>query len=228
LDVNSCNSEAAVKPKLLWLIAFILASLLTLGVESWIGKAGFHGTALRNTESTKTQESSSPEELAKLKVVGPLANWMNEMEATQEEGTVRGYEPSRQDRILATPSPAPVNILHKTFVLNRYATFEIQIPPGTKAASLSGGYESFTESADHRHEPEQVQMSLLNENEVQDLRNGKPGSVTYTVDPSAKQAIKWILNTNYERAEKYYLVLSHPSGGIKPTFVRADFTIQFD
>lgn len=229
------DSGVLVKLKLLWPVLILVLFLVTLKDGYWIRglrkQLSRPARAIEKLEETTappiTTPEITPEEIAQLRLIGPLANWMKEEEGRQKVAVVRPYQPHKQDRILPIVSPAPNCILHKTFGVKEYATFEIYIPPGIVGASLSGSYESFTGLGEKR-QPAAVQVSLLDEKAVHDFLQRKPEAATYATDPSAQQSIKWALNTNYKQAKKYYLVFSGPGAGSRTRWVKADFTVRFD
>lgn len=209
-DVNgnvaslASNPGVLVKLKLLWPILMLVLFLVTLKDGYWIGKFRRQLSTGQSRAVEKLEEITSPpittaeltpEDIAQLRVIGPLANWMKEEEARQKVAVVRPYQPHKQDRILPIASPAPNCILRNTFGVSEYATFEIYIPPGIVGASLSGSYESFRRLGEKR-QPAEVQVSLLDENEVHDFLQGKPEAATYATNPSSQQSIKWALNAN--------------------------------
>jgi hypothetical protein len=224
-----------VKLKFLWPVLILVLFLVALEDGYWIRR--FRKQVSRPVPAVKKLEEAisppvpnpdiTPEEIAQLRLIGPLANWMKEEEARQQVATPRPYQPHKQDRILPFASPAPKSILHKTFLVREYATFEIYIPAGIVEACLSGSYESFTRLGEKR-EPAEVQVSLLDEKEVHDFLKGKPGAATYATNPSSEHSIKWALNTNYKQPKKYYLVFSNPGAGFRTRWVKADFTTRFD
>ena len=222
-----------MKLKLLWSIPLILLVLFNLyckqsKVGHWPGKGGPQKVELENTAPQTPVKAATPEDAA-VKMVGPLANWMAEQGENEkpQSGGVQTYVASEQDHIILTPSSGPNNFLHTTFPVDSYASFEIQIPPGTVGASLNGSFESFIKAGQGRRAAN-VQVFLLDENEVREFAQGNPGSATYATDPSTGQAVRWALHSDYKQAKKYYLVFSNAPGGSRTKLVKANFTVQFD
>jgi hypothetical protein len=223
-----------VSRQLSWLV--LIVTLLILSYK--LGTRHYVGTSSRvvspKAMPARTGTSGNEENRGQVKVVGPLANWMREAEENQglnddsnpESAPIPTYQPSPRDRVVRTPTSAPDNFVHSTFPVSRYAVFEIQIPPGTTAASLSGSFASFTKKVGQERRAANVELLLFNESEFHEFGHGNLGSATYSTEPSPTKAVKWVLDSDYKQVKKYYLVFSNP--GSRTEFVRANFTVQFN
>ena len=67
----------------------------------------------------------------------------------------------------------------------------------------------------------------MNDQEFNEFLQGRPQSVTFELDSANNQRVDWRVPTTYADPQTYYLVFSN-SGGTKPKFVEADFTISFE
>ncbi len=220
---------------LLWPIVIIALLMLNPGVTYWHGRTG---ATLPKTEVEKNlaeelptesaPEAATPEDPGEVKVVGPLANWMREEKKSEQVRSVPVYEPSERDHVVHVPSSAARNLLHRTFSVTTYASFEIQVPAGTVTALVTGGYESFTRTLGHDRRRAPIDVLLLDEGEFRDYVKGTPGSVTYAAATSSAQTVSWALNTDYKQMRKYYLVFANPHGRSSATLVNADFTVRFN
>lgn len=232
-----------MKPKLLLPLALlglvvispIRKSLLSLLREPWNSRSEDlqrnpdkeHG----NTKAAKTgrdlRKAMDPDGVSDVKLVGPLAGWMQEEQQPQEPEPVRHYEAGPQDHIVAAPPPGTTNILHSTFPVRTYSSLEIQVPPGLLQASLTGTVDSFTVTSAHSRQLADVVVSLMNEAEFQDLVQKNPTSATYTTDPAPTHAIEWLLHSDFKQTRKYYLIFTNPAGKSSTRMVKATVSVHF-
>jgi hypothetical protein len=146
----------------------------------------------------------------------------------QPQSPAPPYTASALDRVLRTPTAAPDNFVHTTFQVKTYTAFEILVPPGTIAASLSGRFESFTYTAARQHQPANVEVLLLDETEYNDFAHHQRGSAVYLLDPCSGQSLKWLLNSDYHKVKKYYFVFHNPDPIAQSPSVKADFTVKYN
>jgi hypothetical protein len=185
----------------------------------------------KTIEPLTMPQSDNPEDIARAKLVGPLAVWMQSQEQNGLDGNGESarpaptYHASDQDRLIHVPVSAPNNFLHSTFSVKDCTAYEIEVPPGMLAASLSGSFESFTVSANHERQSAEIELLLLDATGFRDFVHGKTPSAKYSTEPSAAHAVQWLLDTDYKQSNKYFLVFSNP--GHRPKLVKANFTLHF-
>src|SRR5436305_15246682 len=84
---------------------------------------------LKAMEPLTMPQSDNPDDIARAKLVGPLAVWMQSQEAngldwnTENVRPVPTYHPSDQDRLIHVPVSAPNNFLHSTFSVKNYTAY---------------------------------------------------------------------------------------------------------
>jgi len=164
-------------------------------------------------------------------VAGPLAAWARETKPEKRELPEVQQKPHPLDHVVPSPDERPKNFLHTVFSVRNYTQVAFVVPPHQASPRLHGNFRSFTE----RSRPDftsdrtaDVEMMLLNEQEFDDLRHGRPGGATFEVDASHRQMVDCSLPSTRDRPQQYHLVFHNSPGGPRMKFVDADFTVSFD
>jgi len=213
--------------------SFILLMIVASYEFGQYHKGAPQPSAPKKVTPATPEPTETDQYLGEVKVVGPLANWMRDAEKSgdgdrQSESPAPPYTASELDRVLRRPTAAPENFVHTTFQVKTYTAFEILVPPGTIAASLSGKFESFTYAAARQRHPADVELLLLDETGYDDFTHHQAGSVIYSLDPCSGQSLKWHLNSDYHTVKKYYFVFHNPDSRAQSPSVKADFTVKYN
>lgn len=232
-----------MKLKLLWplvLLALVLINPTRKSLLPWLGD--IWKSRSTNAQQKPDKEHPTPEVLkaardlrktidpdgvSDVKLIGPLAGWMQEEQQGQDSDPGQAYEANSQDRVMAVPPSGTTNILRSTFPVSTYSTFEIQVPPRIVRASLTGNVDCFSVTTGHLRHRSDIVVSLMNEAEFQDLVQKNPTSATYTTDPAPTQAIQWVLYSDFKQTKKYYLIFTNPAGRSDKRMVNATFSVHF-
>ena len=187
-------------------------------------------TAHRKPETLKAARDQikaiDPNGVSQVKLVGPLAGLMQETQQGQDSDPVLPYEPNALDHVVAVPPSGTTNILHSTFPVSTYSSFEIQVPPGMLQVSLTGNADCFILTNGHSHRLSDIVVSLMNEAEFQDLVQKNPTSATYSTDPAPTQSIQWVLDSDFKQTKKYYLIFTNPAENSSKRMVKANFSVH--
>jgi hypothetical protein len=128
-------------------------------------------------------------------------------------------------------TPPAQHFLHKTFSVQKYESFELQIPPHCLRPRLHGDFRSFRYGEQGNRasdEAASVDVLLLDEQQFKDFAEGAGGDSTRSVQASYERQIDWALPSSFDNPQKYYLVFSNPTGKLKTKLVEADLTLSFD
>ena len=135
------------------------------------------------------------------------------------------------DRVVKQPTPAPQPVIHKTFVLQGYEKFPLEVPPNCLTPRLQGHFRSFRYGADGKRSSDdaaKIDVMLLDEQELEDFVQGDGGTVSASAQGAFEQKIEWALRSTFSKPEKYYLVFNNATGKPKSKIVEADFTLSFE
>lgn len=135
------------------------------------------------------------------------------------------------DRVAREPAKQPVNFLHKTFPVQKYAKFEFVVPPHSPRPRLLGSFKAFvigSNGASTSDDRANVDLLLLTEDEFNAFAHDTPGLATYSIDASYTQTVDFALTATLDQPQKFYLVFRNSSGGSRSKFVDADFTLSFE
>ena len=135
------------------------------------------------------------------------------------------------DHVVRTPVPASRSILHKTFTVDTYIAFPVDVPIHTHSPSLKGNFTAYRyQSGGGRisDDAASIDLLLLDEQQYNDFAHGPSESMTRAAQGVHEQAIDWVLGTTTDLPRKYYLVFSNATGKPKTKLVDADFTLNFE
>ena len=127
--------------------------------------------------------------------------------------------------------PPEQHFLHKTFSVQKYESFELQIPAHCLRPRLHGDFKSFryddqgTRASD---EAAGIDVLLLDEQQFNDFTHGPGDATTRSAQGAYEQQIDWALPSSFENPLKYYLVFNNSTGKPKTKIVEADLTLSFD
>ena len=134
------------------------------------------------------------------------------------------------DRVDATRAK-PVNFLHKTFSVKKYAQFEFQVPIHSVIPRLHGTFKSFVQRPGEdslSDDSADVDFLLMNPEQFAEFSHGHgDGTAMYTVDPTHDHEVEFLLPPTQEEPEKYYVVFRNSPGGAALKYVEADFSLTF-
>jgi len=127
--------------------------------------------------------------------------------------------------------PPEQHVVRKTFSLQKYESFELQIPPHCLRPRLHGNFKSFRYGEKGNRasdEAASVDLLLLDEQQFNDFVNGPGEATTHSAQNTYEQQIDWALPSSFENPRKYYLVFNNATGKPKTKIVEADLTLSFD
>ncbi|MGC2193523.1 MAG: hypothetical protein WA628_02530 [Terriglobales bacterium] len=125
----------------------------------------------------------------------------------------------------------PINFLHKTFTVKKFAQFPIEVPPHTVIPRIHGTFKSFVPRPgddDLSDDSTDVGFLLMNSEQFADYSHSHGGGTAlYTVEASHDHEVEFVLPPTKNEAEKYYVVFFNSPGGAATKSVEADFTLSF-
>ena len=128
------------------------------------------------------------------------------------------------------PDRTPRKLLHKTFPVKTYVSFEVEVPANSINPTVQGSFQvSAMVSGDVEQQSADVQLLLLNAKEFTDFAHGNiQGTALYASDPTDSLTVSWILHPKLDQTRKYYLVFRNLPAGSQTKTVKADFKLTFD
>jgi hypothetical protein len=128
-------------------------------------------------------------------------------------------------------SNKPINFLHKTFTVKKYAQFEVEVPPHSVIPRIHGTFQSFVPRRGDDNlsdDSPDVRFLVMNADQFSDYANGEGGGTAlYTVDSTHDHEVEFVLPPTMDAPEKYYVVFVNAPGGRAVKSVTADFTLSF-
>lgn len=137
---------------------------------------------------------------------------------------------SELDRV-NTKRVEPINFLHKTFSVKKYAQFSFEVPVHTAIPRLHGTFKSFIRQQGEDNlsdDSTDVDFLLLNADQFTDFSHGHfDGTALYSVDPTHDHEVEFMLPPTQEQPVKYYVVFRNSPGGAALKYVEANFSLNF-
>jgi hypothetical protein len=125
----------------------------------------------------------------------------------------------------------PVNFLHKTFTVRKYAQFLFEVPPHTVIPRVHGTFKSFVPRKGNDNlsdDTTDVSFLLMNAEQFTDYSHGQGGGTAlYTVEATHDHEVEFVLPPSRDDSEKYYVVFVNSPGGAAVKSVEADFSLSF-
>jgi hypothetical protein len=125
----------------------------------------------------------------------------------------------------------PINFLHKTFTVKKYAQFEVEVPPHTVLPRIHGTFRSFVPRPgddDLSDDSTEVRFLLMNSEQFGDYSHGHGDrTALYTVEATHDQEVEFLLPPSKDVAEKYYVLFVNSPSGAAVKHVQADFSLSF-
>jgi hypothetical protein len=125
----------------------------------------------------------------------------------------------------------PINFLHKTFTVKKFAQFPIQVPPHTVIPRVHGSFRSFVPRPgddDLSDDSTDVGFLLMNADQFGDYSRGHGGGTAlYTVESTHDHEVEFVLPPTQDQPQKYYVVFVNSPGGAAVKSVAADFSLSF-
>jgi hypothetical protein len=125
----------------------------------------------------------------------------------------------------------PVNFLHKTFTVKKYAQFPIEVPAHTVIPRVHGNFKSFVPRPGDdslSDSSTDVGFLLMNADQFADYSRGHGGGTAlYTVEATHDHEVEFLLPPTQDDPAKYYVVFFNAPGGAPTKSVTADFTLSF-
>jgi hypothetical protein len=125
----------------------------------------------------------------------------------------------------------PINFLHKTFTVKKFAQFQIEVPPHTVIPRIHGTFKSFVPRAGDDNlsdDTTDVGFLLMNADQFADYSHGHGGGTAlYAVEATHDHEVEFVLPPTKDDPEKYYVVFVNAPGGVAVKSVEADFSLSF-
>jgi hypothetical protein len=125
----------------------------------------------------------------------------------------------------------PINFLHKTFPVKKYAQFAVDVPSHTVIPHIHGTFQSFVPRPgdDNRSDDStDVGFLLMNAAQFAEYSRGHGGGTAlYTVEATHSHEVEFVLAPTKDAPEKYYVVFVNAPGGAPVKSVTADFSLSF-
>jgi hypothetical protein len=128
-------------------------------------------------------------------------------------------------------TPPPEHFLHKTFSVQKYESFEIQVPAHCLRPRVHGDFRAFRYGEQGNRASDDaasIDVLLLDEQQFKDFSQGPGGDSTRSVQNSYERQIDWALPSSFDNPQKYYLVFNNSTGKPKTKLVEADLTLSFE
>ena len=128
-------------------------------------------------------------------------------------------------------TPPEQHFLHKTFSVEKYQSFELEVPAHCLRPRLHGDFRSFRYGEQGNRASDDaavVDVLLLDEQQFKDFSQGPLGDSTRSVQNSYERQIDWALPSSFDSPRKYFLVFNNSTGKPKTKMVEADLTLSFD
>ena len=143
-------------------------------------------------------------------------------------------QPKTEEPATASPKsvlPPEQHVVHKTFSVQKYESFELEIPAHCLRPRLHGDFKSFRYGDKGNRasdEAASIDLLLFDEQQFNDFVNGPGDATTRAVQNAYEQTINWALPASFENPRKFYLVFNNSTGKPKTKIVEADLTLSFD
>jgi hypothetical protein len=125
----------------------------------------------------------------------------------------------------------PINFLHKTFTVKKYAQFPVEVPPHTVIPRIHGTFQSFIPRAGDDNlsdDSTDVRFLLMSADQFSDYSHGQGGGTAlYTVDATHDHEVEFVLPPTADAPAKYHVVFVNAPGGRAVMSVTADFSLSF-
>jgi hypothetical protein len=125
----------------------------------------------------------------------------------------------------------PINFLHKTFPVKKYAQFAFEVPVHTVIPRLHGTFKSFIKRSGEdsiSDDSADIDFILMNPDQFADFSQGHGGGTAmYTVDPTHDHEVEFLLPPTQAEPATYYVVFRNSPGGAALKYVEADFSLTF-
>lgn len=125
----------------------------------------------------------------------------------------------------------PINFLHRTFTVKKYAQFTVEVPPHTVIPRIHGTFQSFvprTGDDNLSDDSTNVSFLLMNADQFADFSQGHGGGTAlYTVEATHDHEVEFVLPPTKDASEKYHVVFVNAPGGAPVKSVSADFSLSF-
>ena len=137
------------------------------------------------------------------------------------------------EHMVQSAVPPEQHFLHKTFSIQKYESFELQVPSHCLRPRLHGDFRSYRYGDQGNRasdEAADIDVLLLDEQQFNDFSHGSgPGEApTRSTQNAYEQQIDWALPSSFENPRKYYLIFNNATGKPKTKIVEADMTLSFD
>jgi hypothetical protein len=142
-----------------------------------------------------------------------------------------GGPTSPSERLVKSATPPPLSVVHKTFTLPKYESYNFEVPPHCLRPRLHGNFKAYRYGEKGNRasdEASSIDLFLFDEQQYNDFVNGPSDTTTRSVQAAYEQDVDWALRSTFEQPAKYYLVFNNSSGKSKTKVVDADFTLSFD
>ncbi len=135
------------------------------------------------------------------------------------------------DHVVREPAPEPRTVLRKTFAVETYVAFPVDVPAHSHSPSLRGNFTSYRyQSAGGRisDDAASIDLLLLDDKQYEAFQHGPSEDLTRAAQNTNEQAIDWALGATTDQPRTYYLLFNNSTGKPKTKLVDADFTLTFD
>ncbi len=135
------------------------------------------------------------------------------------------------DPMVKSANPPEQHFLHKTFSLQKYESFELQVPPHCLRPRLHGNFKSFRYGEQGNRTSDDaasIDVLLLDEPQFNAFVQGPSNETIRSVPAAYERQIDWALPSSFDNSQKYYLVFVNSTGKPKTKVVEADMTLGFD
>src|SRR5579864_2503083 len=198
-----------------WMVVFLFLILVTSYTWMHVRREAdsvelVTGPVAKQAQETEqayqqAQASHDPEGSEQpVKMVGPLAEFMNPK--VQVESIE--YRPTASDHVGGSVVGTSTTILQKTFGVANTVQLPFQVPAHAYNAQLHGTFRSYLQGGKPESDPSKadVEFSLLNDEQYNNLLNGRPSDAIFSTDPAHDREVNANLPPTLDKPVTYHLV----------------------
>ena len=124
-------------------------------------------------------------------------------------------------------APAEPDFLKKTFSMQDFKAFELQVPAHCNSPRLHGDFKSSLSGDQDNRSNDEASLDVFLLDEKHFTQASTDGAIQ-SVQNTEGQAIDWTLPSNPENLQKFYLVFRDSSGQVKTKVVEPNLTLSME
>ena len=182
-------------------------------------------TTIPSTEGLRDQASCICSFMTKIAVCIPLLIAALTFGCKRSQAPAPTEVPDSRNLVHASPTTAPVSLVHGTLKLTTSTKFEFEVPAHSITPKLEGSFEAAETNA--RGSSGKIDLLVMTPDEFAEFTQGRGGTASYSVTDSSGQTVSYALPSTLDSPQKYYVVFRNPGGKSSPKTVKAELTASF-